>query len=69
MPKDPTIAIRDCLTEIAILREVGGRMTFEAFRNDSIVRRAAAYAIQSRSGPANSGQLACRLSDGAMESD
>jgi hypothetical protein len=27
MPKDPTIAIRDCLAEIAILHEIAGRMT------------------------------------------
>jgi len=27
MPKDPIIAIRDCLTEIAILQEIAGRMT------------------------------------------
>ena len=46
MPKDPTIAIRDCLAEIAILHEIEGRMTLQAFRSDSIVRRAAAYAIQ-----------------------
>ena len=46
MPKDPTIAIRDCLAEIAILHEVEGRMTLQAFRSDPIVRRAAAYAIQ-----------------------
>jgi uncharacterized protein with HEPN domain len=46
MPKDPTIAIRDCLAEIAILHEIEGRMTLQAFRSDEIVRRAAAYAIQ-----------------------
>jgi uncharacterized protein with HEPN domain len=46
MPKDPTIAIRDCLAEIAILHEIEGRMTLQAFRSDPIVRRAAAYAIQ-----------------------
>jgi uncharacterized protein with HEPN domain len=46
MPKDPTIAIRDCLAEIAILHEIAGRMTLQAFRSDPIVRRAAAYAIQ-----------------------
>jgi uncharacterized protein with HEPN domain len=46
MPKDPTIAIRDCLAEIAILQEVAGRMTLQSFRSDPIVRRAAAYAIQ-----------------------
>ena len=46
MPKDPTIAIRDCLTEIAVLHEIETRTTLQAFRNDPIVRRAAAYAIQ-----------------------
>jgi uncharacterized protein with HEPN domain len=46
MPKDPTIAIRDCLAEIAILHEIEGRMNVQAFRSDPIVRRAAAYAIQ-----------------------
>jgi uncharacterized protein with HEPN domain len=46
MSKDPTIAIRDCLAEIAILHEIEGRMTLQAFRSDPIVRRAAAYAIQ-----------------------
>jgi uncharacterized protein with HEPN domain len=46
MPKDPTIAIRDCLAEIAILHEIAGRMTLQAFRSDPIARRAAAYAIQ-----------------------
>jgi uncharacterized protein with HEPN domain len=46
MPKDSTIAIRDCLAEIAILREIEGRTTLQAFRADPIVRRAAAYAIQ-----------------------
>ena len=46
MPKDPTIAIRDCLAEIAILHEIEGRMTLQAFRSDPIARRAAAYAIQ-----------------------
>ena len=46
MPKDPTIAIRDCLAEIAILHEIAARMTLDAFRSDPIARRAAAYAIQ-----------------------
>jgi uncharacterized protein with HEPN domain len=46
MSKDPIIAIRDCLTEIAILDEIAARMTLESFRNNSIARRAAAYAIQ-----------------------
>jgi uncharacterized protein with HEPN domain len=46
MPKDPTIAIRGCLTEIEILHEIAKRMTLETFRIDPIARRAAAYAIQ-----------------------
>ena len=46
MPKDPTIAIRDCLAEIAILHEIEARTTLSSFRADPIVRRAAAYAIQ-----------------------
>jgi len=36
MSKDPIIAIRDCLAEIAILNEIGGRMTLQGFRNDPI---------------------------------
>jgi uncharacterized protein with HEPN domain len=47
MAKDPTIAIRDCLAEIEVLRDIASRMTLAAFSNDPIVRRAAAYAIQS----------------------
>lgn len=46
MPKDPTIAVRDCLAEIAVLHDIEARMTLQAFRSDPIVRRAAAYAIQ-----------------------
>lgn len=46
MPKDPTIAIRDCLAEIALLHEIEARTTLPAFRSDPIVRHAAAYAIQ-----------------------
>jgi uncharacterized protein with HEPN domain len=46
MPKDPIIAIRDCLAEIAVLHEIAGRMTLQGFRIDPIARRAAAYAIQ-----------------------
>jgi uncharacterized protein with HEPN domain len=49
MPKDPTIAIRDCLAEIAFLQEIPARMTLETFRRDPILRRAAAYAIQTMS--------------------
>jgi len=46
MAKDPTVAIRDCLAEIAILDEIAARMTLELFKSDPITRRAAAYAIQ-----------------------
>jgi uncharacterized protein with HEPN domain len=46
MPKDPTIAIRDCLAEIAVLHEIQARMSSQAFRTDPIARRAASYAIQ-----------------------
>jgi uncharacterized protein with HEPN domain len=46
MAKDPTIAIRDCLAEIEILQGIAARMTLAAFRSDPIVRRAAAYAVQ-----------------------
>ena len=46
MAKDPTVAIRDCLAEIAILDEIAARLKLELFKSDPIVRRAAAYAIQ-----------------------
>jgi uncharacterized protein with HEPN domain len=46
MSKDPTIAIRDCLAEIAVLHQIATRMRLQTFRNDPIVRRAAAYAVQ-----------------------
>jgi uncharacterized protein with HEPN domain len=46
MPKDPTIAIRDCLAEIAVLHQIATATTLQAFREDPIVRRAAAYAVQ-----------------------
>ena len=46
MAKDPTVAIRDCLAEIAILRQIAEGMTLEAFKTDPITRRAAAYSIQ-----------------------
>jgi hypothetical protein len=42
MPRDPTIAIRDCLAEIALLHEIAARMTLQGFRNDPIARRAVA---------------------------
>ena len=46
MPKDPTTVVRDCLAEIAVLQGIAARMTLESFRGDPVVRRAAAYAIQ-----------------------
>jgi uncharacterized protein with HEPN domain len=46
MPRDPTVAIRDCVAEIAILHDIAARTTLAAFRADSIARRAAANAIQ-----------------------
>ena len=46
MPRDATIAIRDCLTEIAILNDIAARLALDSFRSDPIARRAAAYAIQ-----------------------
>lgn len=46
MPRNPTIAIRDCLAEIAILHEMAARLSLQGFRSDPIARRAAAYAIQ-----------------------
>jgi uncharacterized protein with HEPN domain len=46
MTRDPTIAIRDCLAEIAILDDIVARMTLPSFRSDPIAPRAAAYAIQ-----------------------
>jgi uncharacterized protein with HEPN domain len=46
MTKDPTIAIRDCLSEIAVLHEIAAQKTLHEFRNDAVARRAAAYAIQ-----------------------
>ena len=42
MPKDPTIAIGDCLTEITILHEIEASTNLQTFRSDPIVRRAAA---------------------------
>ena len=42
MPKDPTIAVRDCLAEIAVLQGIPARMTLESFRGDPVVRRTGA---------------------------
>jgi hypothetical protein len=38
MSKDPTIAVRDCLTEIEILHDIAARMTLEmgAARDDRL---------------------------------
>ena len=38
MAKDPTVAVRDCLAEIAVLHEIAARVTLETFKNDPIVR-------------------------------
>jgi uncharacterized protein with HEPN domain len=46
MPRDPTIAINDCLAEISLLQSIAARLTLSVFRTDPIVRHAAAYAIQ-----------------------
>jgi uncharacterized protein with HEPN domain len=46
MTKDPTIAIRDCLAEIAVLHGTAAQKTLRGFGNDAVARRAAAYAIQ-----------------------
>jgi uncharacterized protein with HEPN domain len=46
MAKDPAIAIQDCLAEIAVLDGIAGRLTLEAFKDDAVARRAAAYAVQ-----------------------
>ena len=46
MAKDPTVAIRDCLAEIAVLHAIAARMTLESFKSDPIARRAAAYSVQ-----------------------
>lgn len=49
MAKDPTVAIRDRLAEIAVLHAIAASITLEAFKSDPIVRRAAAYAVQTTS--------------------
>ena len=46
MAKDPTVLIRDCLAEIAVLHDIAARATLATFKGDPIMRRAAAYAIQ-----------------------
>ncbi len=46
MSRGPLIAVRDCLTEITVLYDITARMTPDAFRDDPVARRAAAYAIQ-----------------------
>ena len=46
MAKDPVVAIRDCLAEIALLHDIAERMTLVAFKRDPIVRRATAYSVQ-----------------------
>jgi uncharacterized protein with HEPN domain len=46
MAKDAAIAIRDCLAEIAVLEEIASRVALDEFKSDAILRRGAAYAIQ-----------------------
>jgi uncharacterized protein with HEPN domain len=46
MAKDPVVAVRDCLAEIALLHDIAGRMTLDEFKSDPIVRRATAYSVQ-----------------------
>ena len=46
MAKDPTVAIQDCLAEIAVLHTIAAKTTLDVFKNDPITRRAAAYAVQ-----------------------
>jgi len=46
MPKDPTLAVRDCLAEIEVLDGIAARFNRDSFKCDPIARRAAAYAIQ-----------------------
>jgi len=50
MSRGPLIAVRDCLTEITVLHDIAARMTPDAFRDDPVARRAAAYAV-GNSGP------------------
>jgi hypothetical protein len=46
MSKDPPIAIRHRLAEIAaVMLRIGTRMTLQTFRSDPMVRRPVAYAI------------------------
>ena len=44
--RDPSIALEDCLTEIAILKDMARDFTFSTFQTDPLARRAASYAIQ-----------------------
>lgn len=46
MAKDPTVAVRDCLVEITVLHAIAASKTLDDFKADPIVRRAAAYAVQ-----------------------
>lgn len=70
MPKDPTIPIRDCLAEIAILHEIAARMTLQAFRSDPIVRRSRVRDPDYLGGrAADSGRLARGLPDRAVGAD
>lgn len=46
MAKDPLVAIRDCLAEIAVLDAMAARTTPDGFKADPIARRAAPNAVQ-----------------------
>ena len=46
MANDPVVAIRDCLTEIALLHDIAEHTSLDAFKSDAITRRAAAYSVQ-----------------------
>ena len=46
MAKDATVAIGDCVAEIEVVQRIATSMTLQEFSADPIVRRAAAYAIQ-----------------------
>ena len=46
MTRDPVIAVRDVLREIAFLRQLSGNTTLLDFRSDPLAFRAAAFSIQ-----------------------
>jgi uncharacterized protein with HEPN domain len=46
MHREPSIAIGDVLGEIAFLRKLVAKLSFDQFKNDSLAVRGAAYAVQ-----------------------